>query len=51
MSDDDGNTLHSGTIAKGTKARDVIVVDAPTGLLSLEYSEDFGAVAIRAVPG
>jgi hypothetical protein len=51
MSGYEGNTLRSGTIAKGSKARGIVVFDAPKGPLSLEYSQGFGAPASWAIPG
>lgn len=36
------NVLHSGTVAKGSKARGIVVVDAPKGALTLELGGGFG---------
>lgn len=36
-------TLDSGTVAKGAKARGTLVVDAPKGALTLEYSAGFNS--------
>lgn len=45
-----GDSLNSGTIAKGAKARGTIVFDVPEGALNLEYSHGFGAPAVWDVP-
>lgn len=42
--------LDSGELSKGRKARGVIVIDAPKGALSLEYTPGFGAPATWVIP-
>ena len=37
----DDSALHSGTIAKGAKARGVLVFDAPKGAVTLEYGDGY----------
>lgn len=39
----DDQALNSGTVAKGAKARGTLVVDAPKGALTLEYSGGFNS--------
>lgn len=48
----EGQSLHSGTLAKGSKARGFVIFDAPKGPLMLEYSPSFmGPPATWTVPG
>lgn len=42
--------LDSGTIAKGAKARGIVVIDAPDSPLTLEYSSGWGAPATWSIP-
>lgn len=41
--DGDVKELNSGTVAKGSKARGVIVIDAPKRQLTLEFGGGFGS--------
>lgn len=42
--------LHSGDLVKGAKARGLVVVDAPKGAMTLEYTSGFGAPATWLIP-
>lgn len=44
-------SLSSGTLSKGSKARGLVVIDAPAGPLTAEYTPSSIAPATWAIPG